>query len=1225
MTTVAQQPLNRPSFEPSDRIPIAQLSPCPTASSSSYILANIALVWPYSSSTDTLALLLADTDIRLRKFKGQVKVVFRGGCAREVAKSHIGIGDLVKLALTGCEWKETGDAVSTPGKKIDWDLEYRARLVLQLLRDDKVTFTIDYTRNEPDSSALNGLTTLRGGRQDALPPLNGVVHPKANTILVPYLTPVKSAGNSFGGTFIDASLDLLAQDDGYVVGRGRKRTKFARHSGAWSLVDSDEEGLEEISTVVENGESTQQSPARSCQEIDLSSIRGHHATGGEQEEDLDKNSWAQAITAPPIVNLAKEQTTEASHPDSISETIQESAALPPVIMGPPQTPLRTNRLQISPDIGTHDLSKEDSEAATTPRLLPLTSPGLPLVSPLICRSDVEVGYFPQFEKNISQLDASGEKQVEIAVQGVAKEPTLDDGGSVNSDEPRVVSEETSTQRQEVIAVHENLQDTDEPDIAQPAQSPAPVSSSFERSIRSQLSNSILPEQWFPSREATISQEWSRTQKDPSLHTVVHKAAQIVEVEDDDLYGAPEDTAKGNDVPTTSTSLEQPRSPLDVLERFLQMSPVATVGRSFGSETLVASSPRATPHDDPSANWQEQVTLSAVECRSPDAYPVPPLPFQQNRHTTKSSRSSSRRSPTHHSQVHSLDENVDERESLPEEQNVVSEPTDDAVEEAERVQAEPKFAVYETGRQKSQDLDPVSDAINEEGSVLPHGQRAIPAHPPLLVDHINEQEVQTQLPTPDQSQREYYSPEHKLDNEPNKMKQQASAGLPSPGHTQGETAEGVAEDVSQAQVAKEIETPSAVITKTTPQLDEAPPRRTSQRLSARKSSILNNISSPYFTSRKSGQALSSSPSRKENINPEGTELSSLPSSPEQQHAKSRRTTTSDQEAGEDGIHLSGVVHTLADMEVTEPLLSRRRGRTTSLAYYPSLATLHEHFGQLVDIQAVCTEQSSEPERSKSGPKDYHTTLRLADSSLDSGRSKIISAQIFRPVKDALPITKRGDVVILRNFKVQTAKRKFMLLSADTSSWAVFQSDVNGPKFWSDVIVSGPPIEYGPDEMAGANVLVRWWQTNGKKQCPTSSQAKEKSKDDSAGAGTKVPGRIKGALRFNNKPLPRDRREGSMRNNFANEGEEDTVTDDEEHEENAPSINETNQRRESTISLTPSASKDAGREFTPRRSTMNRRSPSVVHELRDGTKYVDDERQRSSSVIHELRDGVTYVDE
>jgi len=131
MTSAAEHERSEPAFSGSDPVPIADLSP-QHRDPNAHIRASVVLVWPYSSSTGKLSLLLADPDIRLCKSKGQVKVTFHGGCAREVAQSHVGIGDAVRLALAGAEWTETGNVVSTPGKKIDWDIEYKERLLLEV-------------------------------------------------------------------------------------------------------------------------------------------------------------------------------------------------------------------------------------------------------------------------------------------------------------------------------------------------------------------------------------------------------------------------------------------------------------------------------------------------------------------------------------------------------------------------------------------------------------------------------------------------------------------------------------------------------------------------------------------------------------------------------------------------------------------------------------------------------------------------------------------------------------------------------------------------------------------------------------------------------------------------------------------------------------------------------------------------------------------------------------
>ena len=130
MTAAASTSPQSPRFSASARLLISRLSA--DRGSSSHIEAVVALVWPYSSSTRTLSLLLAEPDIRLRKRKGQVKVSFRGASAEAVAKSQVGIGDTIQLALEGAQWIHSTEDVSTPGKKIEWDLVFEGRTKLDV-------------------------------------------------------------------------------------------------------------------------------------------------------------------------------------------------------------------------------------------------------------------------------------------------------------------------------------------------------------------------------------------------------------------------------------------------------------------------------------------------------------------------------------------------------------------------------------------------------------------------------------------------------------------------------------------------------------------------------------------------------------------------------------------------------------------------------------------------------------------------------------------------------------------------------------------------------------------------------------------------------------------------------------------------------------------------------------------------------------------------------------
>jgi hypothetical protein len=130
--TVASTSPHSLRFAQSTRVAISSLGPPSDAHPPRHIRAVVALVWPYSSSTRALSLLLAEPDIRLRKGKGQVKVTFHGPSAEAVAKGQVGIGDTVQLGLEGAQWISSSENVSTPGKKIGWDLIFNGRADLDV-------------------------------------------------------------------------------------------------------------------------------------------------------------------------------------------------------------------------------------------------------------------------------------------------------------------------------------------------------------------------------------------------------------------------------------------------------------------------------------------------------------------------------------------------------------------------------------------------------------------------------------------------------------------------------------------------------------------------------------------------------------------------------------------------------------------------------------------------------------------------------------------------------------------------------------------------------------------------------------------------------------------------------------------------------------------------------------------------------------------------------------
>jgi hypothetical protein len=117
-----------------DPTPIAELDPELLERDSRHFTAAVTLIWPYSSSQRQFALLLAEPDFRLRRKKGQVRARFSGSSARALATTGVGIGDEVVLSLRGAQFVKEG-AVSTPGRSIDWELEYTQTVAVRILRD----------------------------------------------------------------------------------------------------------------------------------------------------------------------------------------------------------------------------------------------------------------------------------------------------------------------------------------------------------------------------------------------------------------------------------------------------------------------------------------------------------------------------------------------------------------------------------------------------------------------------------------------------------------------------------------------------------------------------------------------------------------------------------------------------------------------------------------------------------------------------------------------------------------------------------------------------------------------------------------------------------------------------------------------------------------------------------------------------------------------------------
>ena len=241
-----------------------------------------------------------------------------------------------------------------------------------------------------------------------------------------------------------------------------------------------------------------------------------------------------------------------------------------------------------------------------------------------------------------------------------------------------------------------------------------------------------------------------------------------------------------------------------------------------------------------------------------------------------------------------------------------------------------------------------------------------------------------------------------------------------------------------------------------------------------------------------------------------------------------------------------------------------GIRTSTSYYTSLTSLPQHVSQPVDVLATVV-YATTPQRAPNGRRDYHQTLFLLDPALLASAPKnpsLISAQVFRPYRKALPTPRAGDVLLLREFKVIRRNGKAALISADASAWAVFKGQTG------EAEVKGPPVEWEEEEVRVGEQLRVWWER-------VDRELKEK-----LAARVSEEAKDMDAKRENNKKRDSGKGKGTAPNSSATEtGTSQGAARESRHE----------LRNGTVYSDRPRSSKGG--------------QLAQIHELRDGTTYRD----------------------
>ncbi|KKY18372.1 hypothetical protein UCRPC4_g04989 [Phaeomoniella chlamydospora] len=538
--------------------------------------------------------------------EGQVKVAFLGPSAKAVASVKVGIGDRIRLCLDGANWTHLQEDVPTPGKSAEWDLSFENRIELEVLRNGKHYAAVNINEQLGDLSP----------RRPQIPETqhvftNGVQSLRDQGYSEAYSSP--SFHRSIPTSFLDVSLRPLTEEDGFIWGHGRKRTKFGRRSGEWFYME--------------------RSPSP-VKDKTLEALSAAEAVHNSESPSVEIGEQAGTITQ------TDELVVEAGNaPEELATTRPDS---PPQFVIPPLPMPRTPGISTPPD--TNFIESAKSSDAKTPRLAPLPSPGLPLVSPLVKTLESAGSYFPPFPRSRSELDISGE--IEKRDDSDAGQDQHQEFGLLEDHLQLGSHDQTS------LPSHQRAKNTDEveqiPDFLSGDIETSPIIRSGSSSVpRAEISQSeavtIDPDDhmeiiFHPNITAPEIDEESKLVGSPRKRSDAVVPERTIG-QDLDMYGVSDDEQ------ALSNSLDQNQANRQSPARVTQENVEATASRAPPDSTDLTSSAEHSIPRPPSetAVYEGQATgrrwsrdfgskliVSATECIQ-EGLPIssPPFPFQQS--------------------------------------------------------------------------------------------------------------------------------------------------------------------------------------------------------------------------------------------------------------------------------------------------------------------------------------------------------------------------------------------------------------------------------------------------------------------------------------------------------------------------------------------------------------------------------------------------------------------
>ncbi|KAK0947749.1 hypothetical protein LTR29_001006 [Friedmanniomyces endolithicus] len=367
-------------------VPIQSLTPDTAPPPDASIRGIVTLSWPYSSSTQQCALLLADPDFRLRKQKGQVRTCFTGEAAAAVAQAHLGIGDEVVLRLQGASWIDAVDATRTPGRSVDGELSFGRHVELTIKRTTgDVVVKVDvpspalssgWDKPTPDTTPQPALSRYSRSRFSG-----GIASVQI------YSSPAFNKRSRLSGnSFLDSNFDPF-QSVGIEDEQPRKKLRLSfggveswRYSGG---SPSPVERTPSPAIELQAGQESSTVPA----ELEVSSINADEVIDADKPERDSlattrepEVSASEVAAAQEVVYMEPGVTSEPNHRPEGPGSPQSA---PPTTMLPPPLPrLEVPPASLSPNISDSQQDEDEKhDGPSTPKLQAIPNSALPLPSP----------------------------------------------------------------------------------------------------------------------------------------------------------------------------------------------------------------------------------------------------------------------------------------------------------------------------------------------------------------------------------------------------------------------------------------------------------------------------------------------------------------------------------------------------------------------------------------------------------------------------------------------------------------------------------------------------------------------------------------------------------------------------------------------------------------------------------------------------------------------------